>query len=132
MRIYNKKSEKEKRKNLRKNMTEEEVILWSVIKNKKLSRVKFRRQYSVGPFIIDFFSVEYKLAIELDGSQHFKEDAIEYDNKRTEYLEALGIKVIRITNKEIRHNLEGVLKYISKEIKIRKTTSPSADADTSP
>jgi very-short-patch-repair endonuclease len=125
MRIYNKKSVEDKRKILRNNMTEEEVILWSFIKEKKLSDIRFRRQYSVGPYIVDFYSIEYKLAIELDGGQHFEDDNVEYDKQRTKYLESLHIKVIRFTNFEIRKNLNGVLELISHTVQEMKNTTPS-------
>ena len=75
--IFNRTSEKGKRKQLRKTMPEAEVILWSRLKNKQLAETKFRRQYSVGKYVVDFYCAEKKLAIELDGESHFVEGAQE-------------------------------------------------------
>ena len=110
LKVYNLKKYKGLRKNLRKTMTEEEVILWSYLKNKQMG-YKFRRQVSIGRYIVDFYCPTRKLVIELDGSQH----AIErngYDKQRTQYLESKGIKVIRYWNDEIRYNLNGVCEDI--------------------
>jgi very-short-patch-repair endonuclease len=74
---------------------------------------------------VDFYSIEYKLAIELDGGQHFEDDNMEYDKQRTNYLETLHIKVIRFTNYEIRKNLNGVLELISHTVQEMKNTTPS-------
>jgi very-short-patch-repair endonuclease len=95
-------------------MTEEEVILWSVLKNNKWG-YKFRRQHSIGNFVPDFFCPLKRLVIELDGSQHL--DNVEHDKERTEYLEDLGIKVIRFWNNEIKNNLNGVLIKIEEELR---------------
>jgi very-short-patch-repair endonuclease len=114
--INNKANNTEKRKSLRKNMTDEEVILWSFIKNSKLCNTKFRRQHSNGCYILDFYAPLIKLCIELDGSQHFSTLGIGYDNIRTEYLNSCGIRVLRFTNRDIRTNLNGVLVIIGNEI----------------
>ena len=70
--FLNRESETDKRRQLRGSMPEAEVILWSRLKGRQLLGCKFRRQYSVGSFVIDFFSVEIKLGIELDGDSHFQ------------------------------------------------------------
>ncbi|SKB12466.1 conserved hypothetical protein [Planktothrix sp. PCC 11201] len=75
--LYNRNSEKEKRQFLRNNMTAAEQKLWLQLKGKQLENCKFRRQYSVSQFIIDFYSPEIKLAIEVDGDSHFQEGAQE-------------------------------------------------------
>ncbi|MBM2817186.1 MAG: hypothetical protein HW421_3948 [Ignavibacteria bacterium] len=110
--LNNKKELYERRKILRKNMTEEEIILWSVIKKSALKNYKFRRQHSVGFYILDFYCPVKKLAIELDGGGHFQEGALEYDKNRDEFLTATGITVLRFTNTDIRNNLNGVLQRI--------------------
>ena len=85
-------------KNLRKNMSDTERKFWYQINNNKLG-VKFRRQQPFGPYCVDFVCNELKLVIELDGDQHA--ETIEYDNKRTEFIESQGYKVIRIANAEL-------------------------------
>jgi very-short-patch-repair endonuclease len=112
--LYNKTRVLVKRKLLRKNQTVQESILWEYLRKNKLG-VKFKRQYSVGSYILDFYSPRNKLAIELDGSQHF--DNKSYDIERSKYLEIIGIKVIRFWNSEIDVNIGGVIKKITNELK---------------
>jgi very-short-patch-repair endonuclease len=100
---YNKKSEKEKRRTLRKEMTFCERIMWIHLRRKQLG-VRFLRQYSVDHYVIDFYCPELKLAIELDGSVHDKPDQKEYDAYRQEYLEKYDITFLRITNDELMGN----------------------------
>jgi very-short-patch-repair endonuclease len=100
---YNKKSEKEKRRTLRKEMTFCERIMWIHLRRKQLG-VRFLRQYSIDHYVIDFYCPELKLAIELDGSIHDKPDQKEYDVYRQEYLEKYGITFLRITNDELMGN----------------------------
>jgi len=95
-------------------MTEEEVILWSYLKNKQTD-YKFRRQVSIGKYIVDFYCPAKKLAIELDGSQHAVEK-IKYDKSRTKYFKLKGIKIMRYWNDEIRQNLTGVLEDINNNL----------------
>ncbi|MCL4511370.1 MAG: endonuclease domain-containing protein [Bacteroidetes bacterium] len=112
MAIFNKSSEREKRKMLRKNMPEAEVILWSRLKGKQIVGMKFRRQYSVGPFVLDFYCAEKKLAIEVDGPSHFEDGAQEHDAERQRWIEQFGIRFLRFTNTDVRTNLNGVLRAI--------------------
>jgi very-short-patch-repair endonuclease len=102
------------RKSLRTNMTEQEVILWSILKNNKWG-YKFRRQHSIGNFIADFFCPGKRLIIELDGSQHL--DNKEYDEERTNYFNNLGIRVIRFWNNEVKNNLNGVMIKVEDELR---------------
>jgi very-short-patch-repair endonuclease len=111
--VYNKKSEKCRRKILRRNMPRAEVILWSKLKGKGLD-YKFRRQYSVEKFVMDFYCPRLKLAIEVDGNSHFVEDAENRDTERQTIIETFGITFLRFTNKEIYENIEGVLDKIMK------------------
>jgi very-short-patch-repair endonuclease len=114
--ILNNKNLQSKRRNLRKKMTFAEVALWCLIKNKQLDDVRFLRQYSVGNYIVDFYTPQFKLAIELDGEGHFDEKQIFYDNKRTEFLNSLGIKVLRFENFEVidypQRTLDEIRKYL--------------------
>lgn len=99
-----------KAKELRKNMTKEERHLWyDYLKNKD---VRFIRQKIIGNYIVDFYCATAKLVIEVDGSQHFEDKGVKYDNERTNYLEQLGLKVIRIPNNEINYNFFGVCEYL--------------------
>jgi len=82
-------------KNLRKNMSDTELKFWYRINRNQLG-VKFRRQQPIGPYIVDFICHSLKLVIELDGDQHINN--IEYDNKRTQYIESQGYMLIRIPN----------------------------------
>ena len=97
-------------RNLRKNMTKEERHLWYDFL--RTYPVKFLRQKPLGKYIVDFYSAEAKLIIELDGSQHYEEINIEKDTERTEYLEQYGLTVIRIPNNQVNNNFRGVCEYI--------------------
>lgn len=104
-----------KRKNLRNNSTQQEIILWSRLKGKQLG-YKFRRQHSIGNYIVDFCCPERCLIVEIDGSQHGEKDAERYDQERTNYLQHFGFRVLRFWNNEINVNLEGVLDEILREL----------------
>ena len=100
------------RKKLRKNLTAAEATLWLQLKNKQLGSKRFRRQFSVGHFVLDFYCPEQKLAIELDGYYHFTPEGVEYDQLRDKFLEEQGIRVLRIENKFVFSNMEEVLELI--------------------
>ena len=102
-------------KNLRNNMTYEEKKLWYRFLRK--NKYKFLRQKIIGKYIIDFYCAKLNLAIEVDGSQHYRAENREYDAIRTDYLNNYGIKVIRVTNKDINQNFIGVCEYIAYVIK---------------
>jgi len=101
---------KEKRRVLRNNVTGAEKILWKKLKRKQLG-FQFRRQFGVGSYILDFYCPEKKLAIELDGGFHRKRK--EYDKDRTEYLNKLGIIVLRFWNNEVLSDVDGVVEKIN-------------------
>ncbi|MDP3149137.1 MAG: DUF559 domain-containing protein [Ignavibacteria bacterium] len=88
---YNKSSEKEKRRSLRQNQTFLEEILWMHLCNRKCLGIKFRRQYSVDQYVIDFYAPELKLAVELDGGVHDEPSPKAYDAERQKYIETFGI-----------------------------------------
>ena len=112
--IHNRPELKTFRRNLRNNSTSAEAILWLKIKNSQLDGRKFRRQHSVGYYILDFYCPKEKLCIELDGAGHFTEEGLAYDKERTDYINTLKIKVIRFENKEVFENMESVLEQIKK------------------
>lgn len=120
---FNKKEETEKRRLLRKKQTFTEKILWTHLRNRQALDYKFRRQYSIDHFIIDFYCPELKLAIELDGDVHGVPEQKEYDKARQKYLEAFGIKFIRIKNEEYIGNPNKAFGKIEEAIKILSSTS---------
>ena len=113
-RIFNDHSKQAQRKNLRNQATPQEIILWSRLRRSALG-CKFRRQASIGVYVVDFYCPEEKLAIELDGWQHDENKA--YDEARTSFLESFGIRVLRFLNNEVNDNLRGVILRIEEFIK---------------
>jgi very-short-patch-repair endonuclease len=101
---------------LSRNMTLAELILWKKLKDRKLFKLKFRRQHPIDIFIVDFYCHAYKLAIEVDGEIHYENEAKEYDLGRTAELEKFGIKVLRFTNDDIIYNIDVVINLILKKI----------------
>jgi len=106
--LHNNEKLKDRRRELRKRSTKTEEILWSKIRNNKL-RCKFKRQHSIGGYILDFYCSEHKLIIEIDGATHNTQEAREYDKIRDEYFSELGYRTIRFLNSEIQNKLEEVL-----------------------
>ncbi|MEI7604345.1 MAG: endonuclease domain-containing protein [bacterium] len=104
------------RKKLRLNSTPAEKRLWFVIRNKKIDGYKFRRQHSIGEYVIDFYCSEIKLAIEVDGGIHYFLPIIIRDNEKAKYLNSLGIRIIRIHNKDIFNNIDYVILYMKSVI----------------
>ena len=100
---------------LRKKQTKEESLLWYQF----LSRypLRFRRQYVIGNYIADFYCHKAKLVVELDGSQHYDPSEMEYDNKRTAYLESQGLRVLRFTNLDILREFRSVCEKIDMTVK---------------
>lgn len=98
-------------------MTEAELVLWEILKDKKLCGRKFRRQHSIGYYIADFYCSSEKLIIELDGYHHFTTEGIKKDIERDDNLKSLGFKVLRFENKEVLENLTQVLKVIKSNFK---------------
>jgi very-short-patch-repair endonuclease len=113
---------KNRRKELRNNATPAEQQLWSMLQRSNLGGYKFRRQHSVGSYILDFYCPSERLVVELDGDSHFTDDAMEYDRIRTEYLNALNIKVVRFLNTDVYDNLNAVCERILEEITGRENT----------
>ena len=97
-------------RNLRKNQTDDEKLLWQHLRNRQMLGQKFRRQFPIDTFIVDFVCLELKLIIELDGGQHAEQ--IEYDRHRTEKLQQRDFKVMRFWNNEVLQNTAGVLETI--------------------
>jgi very-short-patch-repair endonuclease len=102
---------------LRKRMTLPELILWSRLRDRKLFKVKFRRQHPISNFIVDFYCHELKLVIEIDGEVHQDKNAIEYDLGREADLKKYGITILRFSNDQVKFNLDYVKEIISDTIR---------------
>jgi very-short-patch-repair endonuclease len=122
--IFNKSSEKQKRQTLRNNSSKVEQMLWSKLREKQLLDYKFRRQYSVGPYVIDFYCPQLKLAIEIDGKSHFQEGMPQYDEQRQHYIESLNIYFLRFSNRDVFERMDVVLEMISRLLHEGGSTPP--------
>ena len=120
------------RTELRSHLTPAEAAFWTIVKNSQLDGRKFRRQHSVGRYILDFYCPAERLAIELDGEVHFNERAEEYDRERKLFLEHYGIKVLRFENKLVFQDCEGIVEIIKRHWGWRERTTPSAEAASTP
>jgi len=97
-------------------MTKSEVVLWKFIKGNQLD-FKFRRQYGIGNYIVDFYCPKIKLAIEIDGSTHIEEEVFKRDQRKEKYIKFLGINLIRFNGDRIFNDLENVLQDLSQTCK---------------
>ena len=115
-RIFNKLQVKEKRRRLRNEMTRAECELWKYLRRRNLRGYKFRRQFSIDIYIIDFYCPQLKLAVEVDGDTHLTDEEIEYDKKRQKHIEEYGIQFLRFTNGDIYNGMDYVLEKINEKI----------------
>ncbi|MEJ1336401.1 MAG: DUF559 domain-containing protein [Candidatus Sedimenticola sp. (ex Thyasira tokunagai)] len=107
---------------LRHNQTDAEMLLWSKLRKRQLNGCKFRRQFPVHPYIVDFACLSERLIIELDGGQHAEQKA--YDEKRTAYLESKGFRLLRYWNNEVLGQLQEVVDDIQNQLMIDSSTPP--------
>lgn len=114
--LPNLKTLQSKRKQLRNNSTPAEQLLWKFLHKRYFLGLKFRRQHSVGNYILDFYCPEIRLAIELDGYSHSLKEQFQYDEERTHKLKEEGIRVMRFSNEEVLKHVEGVLSVLEKSI----------------
>jgi very-short-patch-repair endonuclease len=114
--LYNKISERDKRRSLRNNMPLAETMIWARLRRRQVEGCKFRRQYSIGAFVVDFYAPELKLAIEIDGESHTGQDAQVYDFERQTFLESKGTLFLRFTNQQVYEELDSVLEAIGRVI----------------
>ena len=105
------------RRELRNHPTAAEALLWKNLQRRQILGKEFRRQFSIGRYIVDLFCAECKLAVELDGAVHCDVMRAEYDAERTAFLEGEGVQVIRFENKWVFENLDGVLETIREAIR---------------
>jgi very-short-patch-repair endonuclease len=101
---------------MRKEQTDAEQLLWRLFRNRNFCGYKFRRQYPIGGYILDFFCNELNLAIELDGSGHADAEQSGYDEVRTNVLNGAGIRVLRFWNHDLLNNTEAVLEEIYRQL----------------
>lgn len=106
-------------KKLRKNLTLEEVKIWAHVRKRQVLNVKFLRQRPILNFIVDFFAPEIKLAIEIDGSQHYFDQGKYQDSERDAALNKLGIIVLRYSNADINMRFDSVMKDLYQNIHSR-------------
>lgn len=111
-RIHNRKPIEHLRRALRHSPTEAEARLWSRLRRSQLAGEKFRRQHSIGNYVLDFYCPEVRLAVELNGSVHSHPVSAERDIARTDFLERLNVRVLRFENRLVFENLDGVLEAI--------------------
>ena len=109
---HNLKEQTDLRKSLRNNATIPEAILWRRLKGKQVNGLKFRRQFGVGPYVLDFYCPEIRLSIELDGEVHNNYSVEEHDNIRTSFLNENNIREFRFKNDVVYHNIESIVEEI--------------------
>jgi very-short-patch-repair endonuclease len=112
--IHNRKFLKTFRKSLRNNSTVAEATLWKILKDKKVGGLKFRRQHSVGNFILDFYCPELRLSIELDGESHANQAILTKDDERDNYLDQFSVTVLRYENRWVYEYPEEIIQDILK------------------
>ena len=117
---------KEKRRLLRSNSTPAEAVMWQILKGDKLMGVRWRRQFSIGPYILDFYCPSLKMAIELDGAVHYTDSGYHHDFVRDRYLSEKGIEILRFENKTVWNGQEAIIESITNKIEERLSkNSPS-------
>ncbi len=114
MKLYNSKEYKTLRRKLRNEMTTAERLLWYQIRARRIKGYKFRRQVSIGNYIVDFYCPEAKLVIEVDGDSHFDPKTEIKDEERNRILSDYGLRCIRFTNLDVIKNIEEVVPIIMK------------------
>ena len=117
-RIYNRKIQMSRRKELRKKATVTEQIIWKFLRRRNLNNIKFYRQYGIGAYIADFYAPSLRLCIEVDGEQHHTKTGMEYDSERDNYMESLNIKILRFKNELVIEDTENVVDEIKKVIEL--------------
>lgn len=110
-RIYNRPEYKDRRRELRATMTAAERMIWERVRGSQLGS-RFRRQHSIGDYIVDFYCPTARLVIEIDGSTHNSEQQQNHDALRTHYLKSVGHHVLRFTNKEVQEDIDHILAVI--------------------
>ena len=105
---------KQRSRDLRKNLTDAEQKLWQKLRNKQIHGNKFRRQFVLGNYIVDFVCLDKRLIIEVDGGQHM--DNVDYDLQRDKWLKKQNFKVLRFWNNQVLNEIDSVLEVIVKNL----------------
>ncbi len=109
---------------LRRDQTDAELCLWQFLRDRQLGNCKFRRQVPVGPYFLDFYCCEKKLAVELDGGGHADDLQMVHDAQRDAFLRRAGIRVLRYWNNQMLHETKDVLEDILSHLESNETPSP--------
>ena len=118
---HNLSERKEMRQTLRTHGTSAEAMMWKMLKGRQMDGAKFRRQFSIGTYILDFYCPEYQICVELDGDSHYSADGYEHDQKRNTYLyEEHGITTLRYENTDVFKFPEAICKQIFELIKAKR------------
>ena len=115
------------RKSLRNNATAPESILWLRLKGRQIEGLKFRRQYGVGPYVIDFYCPKLRLGIELDGEIHYSHEAETYDRLRTRFLNENKVAILRFKNEIVYQNIEVIVEDIKTFAKEKRAERGCSD-----
>ena len=124
---YNHPKLKGRRQELRNNPTKAEILLWERLRKNQILGAKFRRQFSIDSYVVDFYCAEFKLAVEVDGITHQTAEEIESDLIRQKSLENVGLSFLRFTNADVFSNIDKVVEQIQEEIgelKLRNESLP--------
>ncbi len=116
-RFHDRKALKAFRRKLRSNGTSAEAALWTLIKTKRLAGRRFRRQHSIGKYVLDFYCPSERLAIELDGASHMSDGRYQADMERDAWLQSIGIRVLRFENRLVFDATEQVLEMIEAQFR---------------
>ena len=111
-RLFNLSAQTERRRELRKSLAPAEALLWTRLRNKQVHGYKFRRQYGIGSYVVDFYCPELKLALEIDGRSHLGEEAADRDLARQAWIEQFGIHFLRFSDTEVLRSIDAVVEYV--------------------
>ena len=127
--VYNRTSEKPKRQLLRRETPKAEEILWSKLRRRQILGYKFRRQYSIAAYVVDFYCPTVRMAIEVDGDSHFQKGSAARDEARQAVIESFGIQFLRFRNVEVFEHLDVVVAGIARhllELELKQNNYPPA------
>ena len=115
--LHNRRSLITRRRTLRARLTPAEAALWRLLQRSQLRGRKFRRQHSIGPYVVDFYCPGERLVVELEGSAHDSERSTERDETRARFLAAAGLVVLRLENRHVFENPDGVLEWVEQHFR---------------
>ena len=104
-------------RHLRKTMTRSEVALWTALRGKRLGGLRFRRQHPIGPYVLDFYCAQHRLAVEVDGAVHATAMSHERDAERDQWIERCGVRIVRIPGSVVLSDMEAALRRISDAVR---------------